>query len=116
MRTPQTESGERTANNKLLVAETGRTLREVPLDGPAERDMPEGNVPANEGEEMTDNQKAEAFALKLIDEHQGSLAYWSISNRTHAALKRLQKRGVIRWTVENYPVWKFEILKRKVKQ
>lgn len=64
---------------------------------------------------MTDNQKAEVFALKLIREHEGRLAYWSISRRTHAALKRLEARGVIRWTNANYPVWRFEILKGKVK-
>lgn len=63
---------------------------------------------------MTDNEKAEAFALKLIRENGGSIAYWSVSRRTWFALKRLEARGVIRWDVANYPVWKFEIIKRKV--
>lgn len=59
---------------------------------------------------MTDNDKAERFALKMIRERKGTIACWAVSKRTHAALVRLERRGVIRWCVRGYPYWGFEIM------
>ena len=59
-----------------------------------------------------DELKAESFILKLIRKHQGRIAYWSISKRAHAALKRLEKRGAIDWKVVGYPYLKFTIRKQ----
>ena len=58
----------------------------------------------------TDAQKAEAFALKRIRENRGYMSYWSVSKRMYDALKRLEKRGVIKWFVVGYPNWWFEIV------
>ena len=51
----------------------------------------------------------EAKALSMIRESR-SWAYWSLSRRIYAALKRLEKRGCILWTIGAYPIWEFEIV------
>lgn len=58
---------------------------------------------------MTDNQKAERFALKIIRINGGRISYFGVSHRMWNALKRLEKRGVVKWTVENYPMWRITI-------
>lgn len=64
---------------------------------------------------MTDNEKAERFALKVIRNNGGRISYFGVSLRMWKALKRLEKRRVVRWEVAAYPMWKITILKGKVK-
>ena len=59
---------------------------------------------------MTDNQKAEAFALKRIRESR-RISSISVSIRMWKALLRLKEKGTIRWIVKGYPIWEFQILK-----
>jgi hypothetical protein len=53
----------------------------------------------------------ESKALNMIKESR-TWAYWCISRRIHQALTRLEKRGVIGWSVARYPYWKFTIKKQ----
>jgi len=55
--------------------------------------------------------KYDKKALNMIRESQ-TWAYWCISRRVHAALKRLQKQGVIEWKSIVYPYWEFTIIKK----
>ena len=64
---------------------------------------------------MTDNEKAERFALKVIRNNGGRISYFGVSVRMWKALKRLEKRGIVKWKVEAYPMWKITILKGKGK-
>lgn len=50
----------------------------------------------------------ESKAIAIIRESP-TWAYWCISRRVYEALRRLEKRGVIKWEVKDYPYWKFTI-------
>ena len=62
---------------------------------------------------MTESERYERKVLAMIRETP-VMAYWALgSRRLMAALHRLEKRGVIRWTNLPYPRWEFKILKGK---
>jgi hypothetical protein len=74
------------------------------------RQLPEYAVLSNDEIAGLKAAVAEAFALKRIRENRGYMSYWSVSKRMYDALKRMEKRGVIKWFVVGYPNWRFEIV------